>query len=337
MNIDSLKLLIQFSTEYLFEEISSTYLAVNSDEISPSTPVGGGVPTLLPDGAGYVMSDGQYLLGAGIANNGYKVSASNQITVGFWLYPINHGLATNPGGSVESITMPLLTLTDSSTHSMVVNFKEHTSENEENYLTIEFNSTDYVLTSNNYVAGLWHYIWLASDRVSGNINIYIDGKSATASVSGTMPTRVGSEHMDLYINFSQEGYAYNVAKNYGYIDDILVFNESITSDGDIQAVINNGIRYLTDTSFNTKSIDGYNIYFNDPTTVTINSIVDDMSYVYIGRNDGKILRGSPLFWESRKAYADSNEQDVLGLTDDELAKNYIKDGLLQLQSTTIRL
>ena len=143
--------------------------------------------------------------------------------------------------------------------------------------------------------------------------------------------------MYLYINFSQEGYAYNIAKNYGYIDDIFILNEALTNEKDMQYVINNGIDYLVDTTLSYKIIDGYNIYFNDPTTITINSIVDDMSYIYIGRNDGKILRGSPLFWESRKIYADKNEIDVLGITSLESNDNVVQDGFMKLKNAIIRL
>lgn len=337
MNIGSLKILIKFNTEYLFEEVSSTYLTVNTDEISPSNNTGGGIATLLPDGAGYVMTDDQYLLGTGVANGGYIVGASNQITIGFWLYPVNYGLVINPSGNTESMSMPLLTLADSSTHSQVIKLREHTSEDNENYLTVDFNGSDYILTSDVYAANMWHYVWLACDRLSGNFNIYIDGKAANSSKVGNSSTVVSSEHMDLYINFSQEGYAYNMAKNYGYIDDIFVLNEAVTNGTDMQNVINNGIDYLIDTSFRTKITDGYNIYFNDPTTITINSIVDDMSYVYLGRNDGKILRGSPLFWETRKVYMNKNEGEVLGLTPLELEDNGIQSGTLELKNTTIRL
>ncbi len=336
MNIGSLKLLIKFNNEYLFEEVSSTYLAVNDDEVSPSNAVGGGSATLLPGGSGYVMKDDQYLLGTGVGNNGYNIGVTDQMTVGFWLYPINHGLATSPAGVVESISMPLLSLTDSSTYSPVIKFREHTDENNENYLTVEFNGSEFTLTSNNYVADLWHYVLLSCDRSRGNFSINIDGKNETTSISGNSSTIVSATNMDLYVNFSHEGYAYNKAKNYGYIDDIFVMDE-IISNKDMQTVINNGIDYLVNTSFNTKEIEGYSIYFNDPTTITINSIVDDMSYVYIGRNDGKILRGSPLFWEARKIYADENETDVLGLTEDELLTNKVEDGFLKLRNTTIRL
>lgn len=335
MNIGSLRLLIKFDSIHLFESVSSTYLAVNADEVSPSSVVGGGDPTLLPDGAGYVMEDDKYLLGAGIGNNGYNMSITDQMTIGFWLYPINHGLTTSPSGVVESISMPLLTLANSSTYAPVVKFREHTAEDSENYLTIEFNGSEFTLTSNNYTANLWHYIWLECDR--GSFSINIDGKDETSSTTGDSSTNISSTHMDLYINFSHEGYAYNMAKNYGYIDDIFVLNEVVSNNKDMQTVINNGIDYLVDTNFNTKIIDGYSIYFNDPTTITINSVVDDMSYVYIGRNDGKILRGSPLFWESRKIYADENEVEVLGLTEEELEDNVVQDGFLKLKNTTIRL
>jgi len=337
MYIGSLKFLIKFNNEYLFEEVTSTYLFVNSDEISPSQPTGGGISVISPNGMGYIMSDGQYLLGSGIANNGYDFLSSDQITIGFWLYPINHGLATSPSGSVESITMPLLTWMDSTTYAPIINFREHTAENNENYLTVDFNGSEYTITSEKYDANIWHYIWLGCNRTDNNFDIFIDGKLANASKTGGIPSRVSSGKMDLYINFSTDGYAYNIAKNYGIIDDIFTLNESITDAKSIQTVINNGIDYLVVDTLKTEIIDRYNIYFNDPNTITINSIANDMSYIYLGRNDGKILRGSPLFWQTRKIYSDKNEEDILGLTAEELLDNKIKNGLLVLKNTTIRL
>jgi len=76
---------------------------------------------------------------------------------------------------------------------------------------------------------------------------------------------------------------------------------------------------------------------NDPSTVTVTSAVDDMSYIYVGRNDGKILCGSPLFWECRKMYSDNNEALNIDLSNNAEDDNSVSDGFLKIKNKIIRL
>lgn len=339
MYVNFLRLLLKFDNEYLLETISSTNMFVNDDETSPSNSIGGQQASVLEGGEGYIMQDGQYLLGDGISGNGYDLNIHNGAVIGFWLYPSNSGMATNPStGDAEPITMPLLNFVNSSTGSSVIKIKEYTYYNSANYMTVFINNTQYQVTSEVYDSGKWHYVWIAYNGTTGNLIIYIDGRNQTSSNSGSLVSSFGGTHMDLYINYSDEGYAYNIGKNYGYIDDLFVLNEYNTVPSDIQKVINNGIDYLVDTGLRDTIIDGYNIYFDDPSTITITSAIDDMSYLYIGRNDGKILRGSPLLWEVRKTYSDKEEENLLNIDATKTSNNKISDdGFLEIKSTTIRL
>jgi hypothetical protein len=75
-------------------------------------------------------------------------------------------------------------------------------------------------------------------------------------------------------------------------------------------------------------------------------MIDDLSYIFIGRNDGKIMRGSPLFWETRKSFSDEEEYNSGGIPK-ELQGTVVKDangkiiedntGFLVLNKNTIRL
>ena len=71
------------------------------------------------------------------------------------------------------------------------------------------------------------------------------------------------------------------------------------------------------------------------------SSVNDMSYVYLGRNDGKILRGSPLLWESRKDYSNEKEADILNVVYYSgslvVDSNNVSEGFLTLKDKVIEL
>ncbi len=329
--IDSLKLFLKFNNTSLYEEVSSTYMKAYDDESSPSNNVGSAIPSVLPNGDGYIMTNNQYLVGEGTSDNGYTLDISSSITIGFWLYPVSTGFATNPAnGNAESITMPLVDLLNSNSNSSIFSITEHTSDNNENYITV--NIEDYSASSENYSVGLWHHILLAYS--GGLLYIYIDAKlQVLQDISGNLPANIDGSNVDLYINRYINGYKYNIAKNYGYIDDIFILSSSGLDDNDIQKIINNGTEYVVDTNFNTKIIDGYSLYFNDPTTITINSLANDMNNVYLGRNDGKILQGSPLLWEVRKRYSDPNEV----ILTDSINENDIVNGFLKINNKIVRL
>jgi len=300
--ISDLKLLIKFRNVSLYEEVSTTTLFTRGDSFGP---------TILP-GGGYAMSNTQYLIGEGPGTKGYATDISNAMTIGFWLNPVNPGMATNPStGAADAITMPVINFNNVGSYDVpIVDIREETTVDGENKLVVSFNDGDYVAKSEAYTPELWHYFWIVYDEVS--LSIHVDGKPHALDESGALPATIDGASLDLYINHSLEGYAYNVAKNYGYISDIFVMNVANTSEVDIQRVINDGIDYLVDDIYSSWYIEKSSIYFNDPDTIKVTSSVDDMSYVYIGRNDGKILRGSPLLWETRRTLANNGESDLLG-------------------------
>jgi hypothetical protein len=178
---------------------------------------------------------------------------------------------------------------------------------------------------------LWHNIWISYSGT--NLYIYIDGVASTLVEYGSIPASLGGSSLNLYINNSVAGYAYNIGKNYGKIKDIMLLNDSDISLSSIQRYINYGVNYVVDKTYTPIDIDMKNIYLNDPSTITITSAVDDMSYIYLGRNDGKILRGSPLLWEVRKVYSNPQETDLLNLSEG----NSISDGFLKIKNMIVRL
>ena len=329
MWINDLKLLLRFATVYLNEDVSQTPMTVLGTDTDP---------VILPDSGGYVMKNDQYLFGEGVLSNGYALDINNAATMGFWLYSADPGLALNPDTCVlSSITMPLLDIVDTgSSNNSVINITEHTSTTGNNYLTITYNENAYSASSEEYTPSEWHYFWIVMTDVS--LEIYVDGKknvlqnetSILSDPSNMVSLRVSFG--DLYINNSRSGYGVNVAKNYGIIGDIFILNIANNSLTDIQRSINDGVEYVVDNDYTDSYISKYDVSFNDPETITITSMIDDMTYIFLGRNDGKILRGAPLLWETRISFFNNDEIHDLGLYVSSLDK-----GFLELKDTTIRL
>lgn len=324
MYISSLKILLKFETTSLYENIHHSYLSAEGEDSTVE---------LVSGGNGYIMKEGQYLYGDGSGGAGFLTSVSNAMTFGFWLYPTNIGMATNPGtGAATSITLPLIDIVSGG--NSIIRITEHTTANDTNYMKFTLNDTAYVAQTPEYTESYWHHFWIVYDGSGSSVTIYIDGVSASLTESGSIPATISGSTVDMYVNHSLSGYAYNVAKNKGYLDDFFLFNTANTTASDIQRTINMGIEYVGNDVYTGSNKDSYSIYFDDPTTITINSAIDDMSYIYLARNDGKILRGSPRFWECRKVYSNPSEEAALNFSDDD---NSVSGGFLKLKNTVIRL
>lgn len=292
---------------------------------------------LLPNDNGYIMKDDQYLVGSGNYGSGYTTSISSEFTMGFWFYSVYPGLAKNPSdNSPESISMPLVDFVGTgSIVESIITVREHSNFDGKNYLSLTLDGGSYYVTneSSPYSPSLWHYVWIYYDGSS--VEIYIDGKIQTLTTSDTVPSSLQGGIMEVYINHEQNGYAYNVAKNIGYIDDIFLLNEANNSVSDMQRAINIGIKYVVDDVYKNYDIDSSVIFMNDPNMITVTSAVDDMTYIYVGSNNGKILRGSPLLWEVRKTYSESGEETLINLPEgNQINKN---SGFLELKNGMMRL
>ncbi len=332
MLISDLKLLLRFNNTSLFEEVSNSTMKV----------VGAGPSQVLSSG-GYVMTDDQYLKGDGTAHSGYNTNISDAMTLGFWLYPVNPGMAISSSTTAVPISMPVMSFNRiGSNDAFVVELTENTTVDGKNNLTVSFDDNLYSASSEDYAPSIWHYFWIVYD--SGSLSIYVDGTQHTLqNEEGSLPVSLHGSLLDLYINHKLDGYAFDIAKNYGYISDIFMMNVANSSDVDMQRVINDGVEYLVDDSFIDDRIEKSSIYFNDPDTIIVTSSIDDMSYVYLGRNDGKILRGSPLLWETRRTFARDGEVELLDLPYNDVSPfdpdgwSITSSGFLELIDKSIRL
>jgi len=310
----------------MVEEVSQTSLVSYGGTATTST-------------SGYLMQNGQYLFGDGLSSNGYDTSITGDYTLGFWLYPVSPGLAVDADtGGLMSIEMPVIVFVDgSSAEHSIIEITEHTQVSGNNSLKVSERG-GYSAFSGEYEPNKWHHFWIT--RNSGSLKIFIDAVEQTLQdESGTMAEKVTeglNSFLYTYINHSLDGYGETVAKNGGIIDDIFLLNIRNNSQSDMQRVVNDGILYVVDDIYTGTNVVKSDIYINDPEMITINSMIDDLSYIFIGRNDGKIMRGSPLFWETRKSFSDGEEYKSGGIPD-SLKGEGVDDGFLVLNKNTVRL
>jgi hypothetical protein len=279
---------------------------------------------------GYSMKDDQYLFGSGVSN-GYSTGISDKMTIGFWLYSYNAGIAVNDGdGATSPIKMPLLDFVNpSDLLDSIFSITERTTETGYNRILLKMGG--YEAYSEEFRTSQWNYIWIS--YTGSTISMYINGKSQTLQdVVSSPPASISGANMSLYINHNIDGYEWNISKNKGVIDDIFLMDASYSDESDVQRVINDGIEYFVNDIYTEDLFHKKSIFFNDPETITINSLIDDMNYVFVGRNDGKILKGSPLLWECRHSFSDIKEINKLGLD-----SSYQQDGCLKISDKTVRL
>ncbi len=323
MFIDSLKLLLKFNNSSLTESVSQQLMqTVGSD-----TEV-----EVLPGGFGYQMKQNQYLEIENLSNGKFQLDVGSDMTIGFWLNPVNHGFVSNPStDEAEDIQMPIIDLLKNGDN--VISIQETSREDGDNHLSININDDEYIASTQSYEEGIWHYFWIVYR--GSDINIYIDGSLQTLqNISGTLPASIDISFFELFINNNINGFAYNKTYNAGVIDDLAIFNRSNFSIGDLQRIINNSIEHVADTDFNSFIIFDYGIIFDDPTTIRVNSMIDDMSYIYLARNDGRILRGSPLLWEVRRVFSNPEEENTIkNLSGD----NKIENGFLKIANSIIKI
>jgi hypothetical protein len=330
MLISDLKLLLRFKSTSLYEEVSGTTMFARGDFTNP----------IILSSGGYTMSNSQYLVGEGIGYAGYNTGISSSMTIGFWLYSVNPGLSTNPSsGDATPVIMPVMNFNEiGSNNTSIIDITEITTVDGYNSLNVSLSGGVYSVSSENYSPNMWHHFWISYDGLSSLV-LFVDGIQQTLqNEQGLLPASISGNYLDLYINNSMEGYSYNLGKNYGYITDIFMLNVSNINERDIQRVVNDGVEYLVDDNYTDIYVEKSSIYFNDPDTITITSSIDDMSYVYLGRNDGKILRGSPLLWETRISFSDNSQPELLGLSDSEKGSKWdVNNGFLEIINKNIRL
>ena len=307
MYVSYIKMLMNFDDSTLYDPVSNKFfIAVNS-----------GTDTSVDiNSLGYQMKQTQSL----ICRDVPVELDSSGFSFCFWLYPINPGQVQSAESSgLETLRSPVIVFADVLTDfSMpLISVYENTNEDGTNKIELKITAYDpsgsesnvYTVYSDSYSELVSHHFLFNICTEKDEVQIIIDGvESALNDQTGSLPTNFHHQYFDIGINkITENNYAYNLANNTGIIDDIGFFNMQFDSESILPKLINEGLEEFADLDLrNVEDFVQPNL-FDDPTTLKINAMIDDMSYVYLARNDGRILFGSPLLWESRRLFSDINE------------------------------
>lgn len=287
---------------------------------------------------GWKMDDTVY------ADSTDSIAPTNRFTIGFWLKSVNPGVATNLSNVAVPLKMPVLskatftagTTVTSSSYTFIV--WEETQTDGTNKLKVKIKglrsaaTAERTLTSSSYVVGIFHHFWIAYDGTTDLLNLYIDTiQDAGATQSGTMPTTLSSNPSKLAINDNVPGERYEIARNQGTIDDIIIFNTTKTTGSTIAKAANNGALFVAEANYiNAEEIDQA-VVFDDPGTAQITSVHGNRSMLYVARSDGKLLRGTKLLWESRREFG--NAKELVNLT----TVNKGSGGLIRVSAGSLKI
>jgi hypothetical protein len=335
--VSALKLYLELTDKSLRDNVTGSFF-VTSDGKEPS----------VSSELGYKMKLGQYLETEGPSAGGFiDFNISQNFIVGFWLKPSNVGVTVNPTTSEpESIRMSLLDFYSVDSAIMpIISIYEYSDYDNYNRMVIELNEPSYIkesspnysITSSSYLADQLHYFWIEYNVDSGGdgLNIYIDGTLCEKTETGTLTSSLNSSQLDLYVN-RMVGYGYNRTSNYGHIKDLIVLN----NDFDAMVYLERIINHSTDFAFSNSYIDFHYNYgsliYDDPLSVQINAVINDIGFVYLAMSDGRVLRGSPLMWQNRRVFSNPAELNALGGSFNK-SNVVIQNGFLKIKNSTIRL
>ncbi|MFW6015790.1 MAG: hypothetical protein ACOCRK_05085 [bacterium] len=290
--------------------------------------------------SGYSMHQDQYLESVGSTGSSLsQLGITDKMIFGFWLHPINPGMVSNPStGEQESIEISLIEILEMNTSNNIIKMHELTQSDGTNKLRIELKDGNFFITDK-YSVDMWHFFWIVYDGESNHIKIVIDGTTDIDISGEDVPNSLEADIVDFYINYRTDGYDYNKMNNYGYIDDICILDAIENSDFYLQRIINHSADYAFDELYSGYHTKTMGFIIKDPNTITVNSLIDDIDYVYIATNDGKILRGSSLFWEVRKRF--SNVKEFSNLNKIKVNKDDTDvtqtDGFMKINDSIVRL
>jgi hypothetical protein len=338
------KLFLQFDDNTLVDSVTGEYFVLSDRSTNE-------VVTIQDDGFGYTMTQSQGILGVN-----WPLAINTACSVGFWFYPTYPGMAQDPDtDNVESMLMPLFSFGEAAVDPYTSKYEatndvfvihEETLEGGYSRIVVTFvdiNGDVYTATTQGtYERDKWHFIWVAWDGVSSQISVYIDGSSQTLDETGSLPTMIDGVVSTVWINNipTTLSSGYNLLYNSATINDLIILNVEIANNKDIQQMINLGVeRRWNDVTSNMNEIQ-FGILFNDPAAVKITDILFEGSHLYATRTDGRVLRGSPIMWQSRRDYANPGEADVLvKFSKDVGSVTGVEqsDGLLKIRNGTVRL
>lgn len=296
-------------------------------------------------GNAWRMSDTVYIDSNDLA------SLTNKLTVGFWLKSVNPGVATNPSHVAIPLKMPVVAKSAFVIGSSVVGYSstafniwEETQDDGRNVMKFRVDGfkigiVSATLTSSPYAAGVYHHFWLVCDCVAAKLRLFVDTfEDLGATTSGTLPTTFTVTFAKISVNNNTFGNKYEIVRNKGAIDDLVIFSDAIVSPTSIVRAANDGALYIADTAYQNLDEVDQPAVFDDPGTAQINSVHGNRGRVYVGRSDGKLLRGTKLIWQSRREFGNPKEaKNLITISKGHAGSVTAADGSLKIQDKIVRV
>jgi hypothetical protein len=194
-----------------------------------------------------------------------------------------------------------------------------------------------------YDAGNFHHIYISYKGASGLVNIFIDGKrSDFKTVTGSsIPAFLGFETIptvSLEINSKAPGFSGLVRQNFGTIDELYFVDQYDGSSESVARHINFGTEYVALGGLSKQDQSVAMFAFDDPTSLSLTSVLGNGTNIYAGRSDGRVYRGDRLLWRSRRDFSNQEELNFISkklLTEE--AEVSIEDGALKIDKGSVRL
>tara|TARA_Y100000034_G_scaffold131190_1_gene191409 strand:+ start:13 stop:987 length:975 start_codon:yes stop_codon:yes gene_type:complete len=315
--------LLKFSNTALLDEVDNAQYTASTDTADIEVKEG---KTCLHMAAGQTIS-----------NSSRAINVSTQMSVSFWLFSVSPGVVAHPiDGLLNDLKMPILDITSGGNNYLLI--YESTEENGTNRLNVwisDQSGSTFSGQTPSYEIGVWHYVWVKYN--GGTPEVYLDGTlQVLENTGGVAPTSLGLGSVSVAINGTALGSEFDIASNTGWIDDFLLMNDASDPIASSQTVVNEGIDYLTDSTYTTSDEIGFGVLFDDPTDANVNSAYGDGSYIYLARSDGRLLRGSPLVWESRRDFSNEEEADTMTISGESSGYSF-DDKILKITNATVSL
>lgn len=274
------------------------------------------------------------------------IALSSAFTIGFWLKSVHLGVVTNPStNATQPLKMPLLSKATFlvgptiSAPSYTFIIWEESLVNGKNVMKIKIKGagSDYVATTSEYEVGYFKHFWLVYD--GSTFRVFIDTiEDFEMTETGTLPNGLPANSDELSINENVEGEAWEISRNRGTLDDLVIFDSAYMNVETVKRAANSGVLYVSDTSYlSLRELDQVAI-FDDPGTATITAVHSKGDKVYVSRSDGKILTGTKLIWESRRNFGKEKEADSLTIVNQGDSGLFsVADGSMSLQEKIVRV
>lgn len=291
-------------------------------------------------GNAWSMTDETYV------ENNSLTDLTSAFTIGFWLKPSYAGLVTSPGNATQSLLMPLMaksdfTYDDNNKYLIQTSTKfviwEETQIDGTNVMKVLINgATTATLTSSKYATGVFHYFWIRYDGTY--LRLFIDLiEDVAASISGTVPASLGAYSSPFSINYEAPGYQYQIARNSGTIDDLVVFKTAM-SNTDMFRASQYGAISIADSQYAAVEEVNEAIVYDDASTIQINSVFTNRGDLYVAKDNGELARGVKRLWLSRRNFDNQLEVDTLDyVTRAEQPSLQLVEGKLVIKDEIIRI